>query len=66
MAIPVNLHIKMVNNVDLSEDLYRDGYYDITNCDYSSVVIQKMKEVCIDKVGLKCIMIIDSYVLCHL
>ena len=45
----------MVNIVDLSEDLYRDGYYDITNCDYSSVVIQKMKEVCVDKVGLKCI-----------
>ena len=38
----------------LSEDLYRDGFCDITSCDYSSVVIQKMKDACRDKVGLKC------------
>lgn len=40
----------------LSEDLYRDGYVDITSCDYSSVVIQKMKDACVDKSGLKCIL----------
>ena len=28
----------------MSAEMYRDGYRDITNIDYSSVVIRKMKE----------------------
>lgn len=42
--------------IDLSEDLYRDGYNDITSNDYSSVVINKMKEKCVEKTGMKCIL----------
>ena len=34
--------------------MYRDGFSDITSCDYSSVVITKMKEKCVEKTGMKC------------
>lgn len=30
-------------NSSLSEDMYRDGYHSITNIDYSSVVVDNMK-----------------------
>ena len=35
-------------NSSLSEDLYRDGFHHITNMDYSSVVIENMREKCRD------------------
>ena len=34
--------------------MYRDGFNDITSNDYSSVVINKMKEKCVEKTGMKC------------
>ncbi|KAM7457357.1 hypothetical protein BLSTO_01881 [Blastocystis sp. subtype 1] len=38
---------------NLSEDMYRDGFTDITSCDFSPIVIEKMKEKCSEKKGMK-------------
>lgn len=43
-----------MKDVDLSEDMYRDGFTDITSCDFSPIVIEKMKEKCSEKKGMKC------------
>ena len=34
--------------------MYRDGFTDITSCDYSPIVVEKMKEKCSEKKGMKC------------
>lgn len=50
--------------VDLSEDMYRDGFTNITSCDFSPVVIEKMKEKCSEKKGMKCMDIMTD-VMCR-
>jgi hypothetical protein len=38
----------------LGEDMYDDGYKNITNIDYSKTVIDNMKERCADKPEMTC------------
>jgi hypothetical protein len=38
----------------LGEDMYNDGYKNITNIDYSKTVIDNMKERCTDKPEMSC------------
>ncbi|KAI7848851.1 S-adenosyl-L-methionine-dependent methyltransferase [Circinella umbellata] len=40
-------------NSTLGEDMYKDGYKNITNIDYSKTVIDNMKERCIDMPEMK-------------
>ncbi|CAG8796433.1 14507_t:CDS:2, partial [Racocetra persica] len=39
-------------NSTLSEDMYDAGYHNITNVDFSEIVIENMRNRCIDKVGM--------------
>ncbi|CAG8836539.1 40059_t:CDS:2, partial [Gigaspora margarita] len=39
-------------NSTLSEDMYDAGYHNITNVDFSAIVIENMQTRCIDKVGM--------------
>lgn len=43
----------------LGEDMYKDGYKNITNIDYSKTVIDNMKERCGDTPGMTCKYIIE-------
>lgn len=38
----------------LGEDMYDDGYKNITNIDYSCTVIKQMAERCSDRPEMKC------------
>lgn len=38
----------------LGEDMYDDGYKNITNIDYSSTVIKQMEERCSDRPEMRC------------
>lgn len=38
----------------LGEDMYKDGYKNITNIDYSKIVINNMAERCKDMPEMKC------------
>jgi hypothetical protein len=38
----------------MSEDIYDDGYHNITNIDFSSVVVKAMQDKIKDRVGMQC------------
>lgn len=44
----------MMMMIALGEDMYDDGYKNITNIDYSKTVIDNMKVRCADKPEMTC------------
>lgn len=42
------------SNLALSEDLYRDGYENIVNVDFSESVIRMMRERCREMAHMEC------------